>query len=44
MKFVNVEGGESKYIGIWKNGNAPIPSGVIGLRYQAKKDFSSGLT
>jgi hypothetical protein len=39
MMFVNAEGGEGNDLGIWKNGNAPIPSGVIGLRYQAKKGF-----
>ena len=39
MMFVNIEGGEGNDLGIWKNGNAPIPSGVIGLRYQGKKGF-----
>jgi hypothetical protein len=39
MMFVDVENGEGNDLGVWKKGNAPIPSGVVGLRYQAKKGF-----
>jgi len=39
MMFVGIEKGEGNDLGIWDNGNKPIPSGVLGLRYQAKKGF-----
>ena len=39
MMFVDIEKGEGNDLGIWKNGNAPIPSGVLGLQYRRKKVF-----
>ena len=39
MMFVNIENGEGNELGIWDYGNAPIPSGEFGLRYQGKKGF-----
>jgi hypothetical protein len=39
MMFMGIEDGEANELGIWENGNAPIPTGTIGYRYQAKKGF-----
>ena len=38
--LVGTEEGESSNLGIWvKGGDAPVPTGTIGFRYQAKKGF-----
>jgi hypothetical protein len=38
--LVGTEEGESSNLGIWETGgDAPVPTGTIGYRYQAKKGF-----
>ena len=37
--LVGTEEGESSQLGIWDNGNAPVPTGMVGFRYQAEKGF-----
>ncbi|MCX6281193.1 MAG: hypothetical protein NTU51_04465 [Bacteroidetes bacterium] len=39
MMFMDVEEGEGGELSLWEKGNAPIPTGTLGIRYQGKKGF-----
>ena len=39
MMFVGAEEGEAGELDFWQKGNAPIPTGTIGYRFQGKRGF-----